>query len=109
MIQNKDKKNLFLVAIFLPIFILINHNSLANTIVKEHIFFATPIKTEINLYKIYDNLFRSEQLEEVKKELTEGYYGFHSIWKNIENFFTDENIRLVKIELEKFRNSSNNK
>ncbi len=203
MIQNKVKKYFFIVAIFIPIFILINHNSAANTLVKQNDFLATPIKTNLNLYKIDDNLFRSKQLkrddydvlkalniksivnlrffgrgkdkdvfkgkdikiinvpmvtwnikphkvamalfeiekakmngpvlvhcyhgsdrtglvsavyrivyqewslEEAKKELIEGPYGFHSIWKNIENFFTDENIKLVKEELEKFRNSSN--
>lgn len=48
---------------------------------------------------MYRVIYQGWTMEEGKKELMEGPYGFHSIWRNIENFFTQENEEVVRQEL----------
>lgn len=52
---------------------------------------------------MYRVIYQGWTMEEAKKELMEGPYGFHSIWKNIENFFVPENEQAVRQELDKLR------
>ena len=48
---------------------------------------------------MYRVIYQNWSLDEAKREMTEGPYGFHSIWKNLENFFTEENVIQIKKEL----------
>lgn len=50
---------------------------------------------------MYRVIYQNWSLDEAKREMIEGPYGFHSIWKNIENFFTEENVVQIKKELAK--------
>lgn len=52
---------------------------------------------------MYRVIYQNWTLEEAKRELIEGPYGFHSIWKNIQNFFTEENEKIIRTELERWR------
>lgn len=40
-------------------------------------------------------------IEDAKTEMLEGGYGYHSIWKNIENLLTEEKVQQVREELAK--------
>lgn len=48
---------------------------------------------------VYRIIYQGWNIKEAKREMTEGPYGFHSIWSNIENFFTQKNIYNVKKQL----------
>lgn len=54
---------------------------------------------------MYRIIYQHWTLEEAKREMIEGPYGFHSIWKNIEHFFTEDNLSEIKQELVKLRKS----
>ena len=38
--------------------------------------------------------------------MQQGPYGYHSVWKNIDNFFTQENMAKIKAELDKRSNTT---
>ena len=38
--------------------------------------------------------------------MQQGPYGYHSVWKNIDNFFTQENMAKIKAELDKRSNKT---
>ena len=42
-------------------------------------------------------------MEEARLEMQHGPYGYHSIWKNIENLFTEEKVQEVREHLERLR------
>ena len=52
---------------------------------------------------MYRVVYQNWELNEAKREMMEGPYGFHSVWKNIEGFFNDKNINEIKQELAKLR------
>lgn len=52
---------------------------------------------------MYRVIYQNWTLEEAKREMIEGPYGFHSVWKNIEQFFTEDNVFEIKQELVKLR------
>ena len=52
---------------------------------------------------MYRVVYQNWELNEAKREMMQGPYGFHSVWKNIEGFFTEKNINEIKQELAKLR------
>ena len=52
---------------------------------------------------MYRVVYQNWELSEAKREMMQGRYGFHSVWKNIEGFFTEKNINEIKQELAKLR------
>ena len=52
---------------------------------------------------MYRVVYQNWELSEAKREMMQGPYGFHSVWKNIEGFFTEKNINEIKQELAKLR------
>ena len=52
---------------------------------------------------MYRVVYQNWELSEAKREMMQGPYGFHSVWKNIEGFFNDKNINEIKQELAKLR------
>lgn len=52
---------------------------------------------------MYRVVYQNWDLHEAKREMMQGPYGFHSVWKNIEGFFTEQNLAEIKAELTKLR------
>lgn len=52
---------------------------------------------------MYRIIYQGWPVEEAKAEMQHGPYGYHSIWKNIANLFTEEKVKQVKIHLEALR------
>ena len=52
---------------------------------------------------MYRVVYQNWELSEAKREMMQGPYGFHSVWKNIEGFFTEKNINEIKQELANLR------
>ena len=44
-------------------------------------------------------MYQKWPLAEAKREMMQGPYGFHSIWQNRPNFFTDENVQAIQQRL----------
>lgn len=44
-------------------------------------------------------IYQNWSLAEAKREMVNGPYGFHPIWRNMENFFTEQNIAEVQTRL----------
>ncbi|MFZ7187157.1 tyrosine-protein phosphatase [Avibacterium avium] len=56
---------------------------------------------------MYRIIYQNWEPNEAKREMIEGPYGFHSIWKNIEGFFTPDNINQVRENLIQLRMNKN--
>lgn len=52
---------------------------------------------------MYRIIYQGWSVEEAKVEMQHGPYGYHSIWKNIANLFTEEKVKQVKMHLEALR------
>ena len=52
---------------------------------------------------MYRIIYQGWPVEEAKAEMQHGPYGYHSIWKNIANLFTEEKVNQVKMHLEALR------
>ena len=52
---------------------------------------------------MYRIIYQGWPVEEAKAEMQHGPYGYHSIWKNIANLFTEEKVKQVKTHLEALR------
>ena len=52
---------------------------------------------------MYRIIYQGWSVEEAKAEMQHGPYGYHSIWKNIANLFTEEKVKQVKTQLEALR------
>lgn len=52
---------------------------------------------------MYRIIYQGWPVEEAKAEMQHGPYGYHSIWKNIANLFTEEKVEQVKTHLEALR------
>ena len=52
---------------------------------------------------MYRIIYQGWTAEEAKAEMQHGPYGYHSIWKNIANLFTEEKVKQVKMHLEASR------
>lgn len=52
---------------------------------------------------MYRVVYQDWTLAEAKREMLQGGYGFHAIWKNIENFFTEQNVKEIKAYLAELR------
>ena len=52
---------------------------------------------------MYRIIYQGWTVEEAKAEMQHGPYGYHSIWKNIANLFTEEKVKQVKMHLEALR------
>lgn len=52
---------------------------------------------------MYRIIYQGWTAEEAKAEMQHGPYGYHSIWKNIANLFTEEKVKQVKTHLEALR------
>ncbi|EER56297.1 putative TIGR01244 family protein [Neisseria flavescens SK114] len=52
---------------------------------------------------MYRIIYQGWTVEEAKAEMQHGPYGYHSIWKNIANLFTEEKVKQVKTHLEASR------
>ena len=49
---------------------------------------------------MYRVIYQKWHLAEAKREMMQGPYGFHSIWQNMPNFFTDENVQAIQQRLD---------
>ena len=49
---------------------------------------------------MYRVIYQKWPLAEAKREMMQGPYGFHSIWQNMPNFFTDENVQAIQQRLD---------
>lgn len=52
---------------------------------------------------MYRIVYQGWTAEAAKREMQQGPYGYHSIWKNIGNLFSDENVAEVKAHLARLR------
>ncbi|HFC8497750.1 TPA: tyrosine-protein phosphatase [Neisseria subflava] len=52
---------------------------------------------------MYRIIYQSWSVDDAKAEMQHGPYGYHSIWKNIANLFTEEKVKQVKTHLEALR------
>lgn len=52
---------------------------------------------------MYRVIYQQWPLEKAKREMMAGPYGFHSIWKNIEGFFTERNVAEIQAKLTELR------
>ena len=52
---------------------------------------------------MYRIIYQGWSVEEARLEMQHGPYGYHSIWKNIENLFTEEKVQEVREHLERLR------
>ncbi|MDO5073953.1 MAG: tyrosine-protein phosphatase [Neisseria animaloris] len=52
---------------------------------------------------MYRILYQGWPAEEARREMIEGPYGFHSVWRNIKGFFTEKNIAATREALDKLR------
>lgn len=52
---------------------------------------------------MYRIVYQGWSIEQAKAEMLQGPYGFHSIWKNIENLFTADNVAQVQAHLQALR------
>lgn len=59
--------------------------------------------TSVAMYRI---VFQNWSKEDALNEMKHGGYGFHPIWRNIENVFSNENIHWVRAELAKNKNTA---
>ncbi|WP_434779350.1 phosphatase domain-containing putative toxin [Neisseria sp. Ec49-e6-T10] len=48
---------------------------------------------------MYRIIYQDWSIEQAKQEMKQGGYGFHSIWINIEDFFTPEHVNNIKMLL----------
>lgn len=48
---------------------------------------------------MYRIIFQHWSIEEAKREMKQGGYGFHPIWKNIDRLFSPENIKWIQQQL----------
>ena len=49
---------------------------------------------------MYRVIYQKWPSAEAKREMMQGPYGFHSIWQNMPNFFTDENVQAIQQRLD---------
>jgi len=52
---------------------------------------------------MYRIIYQGWTVEQAKNEMRHGPYGFHSVWRNIEDLFTEENVRQVRTHLQQLR------
>ena len=57
---------------------------------------------------IYRIIYQNWSIAEAKREMIKGPYGFHSIWQNMENFFTEQNIQDVRALLKELAINNSN-
>ncbi|WP_244153084.1 dual specificity protein phosphatase family protein [Rodentibacter genomosp. 1] len=55
---------------------------------------------------MYRVLYQNWNLNEAKREMQQAPYGYHSVWKNIDKFFTTENVEKIKARLAQFSQTS---
>nr|WP_077417632.1 dual specificity protein phosphatase family protein [Rodentibacter rarus] len=55
---------------------------------------------------MYRVLYQNWDLNEAKREMQQAPYGYHSVWKNIDKFFTVENVEKIKARLDQFSQAS---
>ncbi|KGT46557.1 hypothetical protein GW12_24010 [Acinetobacter sp. HR7] len=48
---------------------------------------------------MYRIIFQNWAIEDAVREMKHGGYGFHSIWRNIENLFSPENVKWIREQL----------
>ena len=54
----------------------------------------------IGMYRIVN---QGWSVAEAKREMVEGPYGFHTVWRNIPKMYSDETVAAVKLELQRLR------
>lgn len=52
---------------------------------------------------MYRIVYQGWTVEQVKNEMRHGPYGFHCIWRNIEDLFTEQNVQEVRAHLQQLR------
>ncbi len=57
----------------------------------------------IAMYRI---IYQNWTIEEAKQEMQLGGFGYHSVWKNLENLLSQEGVAQVKAELDKLQQTS---
>ena len=58
---------------------------------------------------MYRVIYQNWPIEEAKREMQQGPYGYHSIWRNIANMFTEEKVAKVREELARIRQREENR
>lgn len=56
--------------------------------------------TVIGMYRI---IYQGWTIVQTKQEMQNGGFGYHSIWKNLDRLFTEENVQKVRNALQKLR------
>lgn len=57
----------------------------------------------IAMYRI---IYQNWSIEEARKEMQQGNFGYHSIWKNLDNLLSPIGVAQVKTELERLKSPS---
>lgn len=52
---------------------------------------------------MYRIVYQNWPIEEAKREMQQGPYGYHSIWRNLGKLFAEDKVRQVKAELAKLK------
>ncbi len=52
---------------------------------------------------MYRIVYQGWTVEQAKNEMRHGPYGFHRIWRNIEDLFTEQNVQEVRAHLQQLR------
>ena len=52
---------------------------------------------------MYRIVYQNWPIEEARREMQQGPYGYHSIWRNLGKLFTADKVRQVKEELAKLQ------
>ena len=55
---------------------------------------------------MYRVIYHGWTIEQAKHEMQQGGFGYHSMWKNLDNLFTEDNVYLVQLELRRLREKS---
>ncbi len=52
---------------------------------------------------MYRVVYQGWPLAEARREMQQGGFGYHSVWRNIDRFFTERNVAAIKAELARLR------
>lgn len=52
---------------------------------------------------MYRVVYQGWPLAEARREMQQGGFGYHSVWRNIDRFFTEGNVAAIKAELARLR------
>ena len=50
---------------------------------------------------MYRIIYQNWTIEDARQEMKNGGFGYHSVWKNLDNLLSQDGVNKVKAELEK--------